>query len=330
MTGTDPNQAPATASPGADRAATRIDTPHTMLGRLQRGRGDAVRELLAMPAETARAILLRCLFTAGDLSHNHAAHVELVLKLAPDLTLWLCWVAALPMANPAESAADECTRLGAFHLLGGLAAQGHADALAFLREHVFTGRHWQEALTQLHWHELDFEPPPDTPAAAAWSQWLARLDDDELTTLLTTAPDHPMWRRLGQHERVRTLLDRAPARSPHSPASHTDTPDQLAGPPHIAPPLQWSEAEYAAAPNGARRWRVLESLRRQNPAAAIPLLIDGLWDGHSSYRERCIAHCPLDRPGVRERLLELANVFATDVAAAARRRLQADTATPAS
>ncbi|MCU0865450.1 MAG: hypothetical protein MUC36_16825 [Planctomycetes bacterium] len=329
MTGPDPNQAPARASPGADHTATAIDPPHTLLGRLQRGRGDAVRELLVMPIETARAILLHCLFTAGDLTHNHQAHAELVQKLAPDLTHWLRWVAALPIATPAESAADECTRLGAFHLLGDLAGQGHADALAFLREHVFTGRHWQDALTQLHWHELDFEPPPDAPAAAAWSQWLARLDDEALTTLLATGPAHPMWRRLGWHERVRPRLDQAPACSSQPPASNTDAPDQPAEPRRVAPPLPWSEAAYAAAPNGAQRWRVLESLRSLDPAAAIPLLIDGLWDGHGSYRERCIAHCLLDRPGVRERLLELANGFATNVAAAARRRLQLDAADPA-
>ena len=61
----------------------------------------------------------------------------------------------------------------------------------------------------------------------------------------------------------------------------------------------------------------------QDPDAAVPYLIDGLWDGSENYRDRCIARCDLSWPGVRERLTELAGMRGSKSANAARRRLEA-------
>lgn len=74
-------------------------------------------------------------------------------------------------------------------------------------------------------------------------------------------------------------------------------------------------ANYANATRSCRRWRVLEALLRVDGAMARPLLIDGLWDGDVSYRERCIEHCDPAWSGVRPRLEELARSPGTGRAA---------------
>src|SRR5262245_993577 len=89
-----------------------LDHPDSLLGRLQRGRGDAVRELLRMPVESARETLVRCLCTDGDLGQHDEAYVELVTALSLDLSPWYQWI-----DNLDPDVAEE-TLLYAFNTLG--------------------------------------------------------------------------------------------------------------------------------------------------------------------------------------------------------------------
>lgn len=272
-----------------------LDQPHTLLGRLQRGRGDAVRELLGMPREVARQTLVQCLCTEGDLCQHDEAYVELVLALSPELSPWFRWIDALAPET------EEETRIYAFNMLGELARRGHGAAHDYLRRHALTGRHWRDALSQflVEGVELDLD---------AWSELLPRVDDDELELYVHSKPDSPLWTQLaGEQERVDRLL-----------RERCDRHARYEG------ELRWSQANYANASLSQRRWRVLQSLLERDPEGAVPFLVDGLWDGSIGYRERCIAHCDLGWPGVRERLAELASMTGSRSAEAARRRLQAD------
>jgi hypothetical protein len=245
-----------------------------------------------MPIEPAQRALLQCLCTEGDLAQHHEGFVELVAALSPDLTPWYRWIEAL------TSDATEETRLHAFNMLGTLSVRGHREARAFLDGYVLEGRHWQDALEQYLADDLDL-------GLAAWSALLVRVDDATLARHIYCKIDAPLWDALAaDHERVAAVL-RAER---EQRARRMDA-------------VAWSPTNYASAELSQRRWRVLESLRRQDPQGAVPYLIDGLWDACYSYRDRCIGMCDLGWPGVRERLVELARLPGSRSANAARRRL---------
>ncbi|WP_374615835.1 hypothetical protein [Thauera aminoaromatica] len=245
-----------------------------------------------MPIDPACQTLMKCLCTEGDLSQHHEAFVELVVALSPDLAPWYRWIDAL-----APSAAEE-TLLHAFNMLGLLSIRGHAGARPFLDSYVLQGIHWQVALSQYLHDGLNLD-------LATWSTLLSRLDDETLALHVYGKPDAALWDTLaGEHERVGSILRSERDRRARQKAA-----------------VAWSSSNYATAELSHTRWRVLESLLERDPEAATPYLIDGLWDGSFSYRDRCIERCDLGWPGVRERLAELASMAGSRSAWAARRRL---------
>lgn len=269
-----------------------LEHPDSLLGRLQRGRGDAVRELLRMPVEAARLQLVQCLCTEGDLGQHDEGFIELVTVLSPDLSSWYRWIETL--------AADvtEETRLYTFNLLGELSVRGDTRARAFLDRYVLDGCHWRDALSQYLVEGVDLD-------RGAWSKLLPRLEDEELAVHVYCKLDDPSWIALAaEDERLTHILRVERDRRAQREAA-----------------AAWSHANYAAADLSQQRWRVLESLLKRDPQAAAPYLIDGLWDGSHAYRNRCIDRCDLGWPGVRERLVELANIAGSRSATVARRRI---------
>jgi hypothetical protein len=247
---------------------------------------------LEQPRDTARELLLACLSTAEGLTQHSEAYAELVFALAPDLSAWFRWIDGLPPDAPE----DVC--LYAFNMLGELARRGHADARAALRAPVLTGAHWHVALAQYLLEGVDLD-------VAAWSVLLPRLPDDELDLHIHTRLDSPVWAQLAElDERVWRLLRERREQRERRLAREA-----------------WSEANYAQAKSAPQRWRVLQSLLEQDPLAARPFLIDGLWDGSVGYRERCIAACDLSWPAVRPRLEALAMQAGSRSASMARARL---------
>jgi hypothetical protein len=267
--------------------------PDSLLGRLQRGRGDAVREMFALPRAIAGDALIQCLCTNEDLGQHREAYAELVLALAPDLSAWFRWIEALRVEAP------EDLRSCAFNTLGEVARRGQGEATSFLRSYVVDGIHWRNALDQFLVDGIELDD-------AVWAKLVSRLNDDELDLLLTVSLDSPRWSRLAiEDERVRRLLHERLDRRDQDRAR-----------------FAWSEANYGNAPASRFRWKVLASLLEQAPDAARPLLIDGLWDGSPWFRERCMALCDPSWPGVRERLIELAGMTGSQSAMAARRWLE--------
>lgn len=269
-----------------------LDDPETLLGRLQRGRGDAVRDMLTLPRAEACPVLVRCLCTAADLAQHGDAYVELVMALAPDLTEWFHWVGAMSPADP------EPVRCFAFNMLGDLAARGHAGASGCLRHEAVHGGNWNFALDQYLLHALELDQ-------SAWLTLLDRVDDQTLRNHIRATRRSRLWPQLaGQNARVANLV-RA-----------VDTTDSA-----YAANVAWSPSNYAAAELSQRRWKVLQSLLASDAEAAIPLVIDGLWDGSHLYRNYCIELVSLHWPSVRARLQELASMPGSRSSAQAKRRL---------
>lgn len=63
---------------------------HSLLGRLQRGRGDAVREVLAIPRDLARQVLLQCLCIPDDLTTHREVTQRSVTEWAGDRSVSSC------------------------------------------------------------------------------------------------------------------------------------------------------------------------------------------------------------------------------------------------
>jgi hypothetical protein len=267
-----------------------VQAGDNLLERLRRGRGDAVRELMAMPRAEAQRLLLECLCTResadSGLVQNTEGYVELVVALAPDLAPWFAWIEALP------ADLDEDALLYPFNLLGGLADRGKAEARAFLRRQAVRGVHWRVALGQALRNSFALD-------AGEWAAVVPRLDDRQLSLYVD---DDAVWQEVAAgDQRVAARL--AALRAERDPRT--------------------AAADYARAAHAQRRWRALMLLAASEPAAAAPLLVDGLWDASWIYREHCIARCDLDLPGARERVRQLAAGGHGRVADAARRRLAA-------
>ena len=285
------------ASVSAESCVTnsRLYPPDSLLGRLQRGRGDAVRELLAMPVAQAGPVLVQCLCTQDGPSRGFSQHceayVELILTLSPDLTEWFRWVMELG-PDSSEDTVDY-----AVQLLAEAAVRGHSESMAFLRGYVVRGHHWNSALSAILGHELVLDV--DT-----WAQLVPRLDDDALARHMGAGG--ALWDELARREeRVARLLRDALQRQAEYGAR-----------------TSWSAANYADAELSQQRWRVLKDLIDRDPASAAALVADGLWDGSWMYRNRCIELCDLDLPRVRERVLYLASMAQSHSAEVARRRLR--------
>lgn len=268
------------------------DDPQSLLGRLRRGRGDAVRELLAQPADVAASTLVACLCTPAGLAPHVPGYAELVLALQPDLGPWFRWVDCL------GADVDDDALVYVFNMLGELARRGHPSAGEFLRRYVAHGRHWQSALGQF----VGGQPRLDVET---WKVILPRVADEDLRWLLHEDLDADTWRQLAVgDERVRRLHGELLAKRGLKPGVDS-----------------WSPQNYGAAKLSQQRWKVLAALLRDDPVAAAPWLADGLWDATPVYRERCVEHCDPALPGVRERLAELAAEGGSPGARLARCRL---------
>ncbi|MCZ7415574.1 HEAT repeat domain-containing protein [Streptomyces sp. WMMC897] len=121
----------------------------TLLGLLQRGRGDGTLHALAAPRPEALAALHRCL--ADDPRRNwQVEHRSLYYaRLHRDLDAGLDAVAE-HLFSPQDHTDPREERTGlALSVLGHLASYGNVGALRLLREYAARGTNWQWALDEL-------------------------------------------------------------------------------------------------------------------------------------------------------------------------------------
>lgn len=264
--------------------------PASLLGRLQRGRGDAIRELAAVDRHNAARVFLACILDTSN-SSNLVAHIhgyaDVVCTIDPPLDEWYSLLDSLPAAP--ECGADAV--VFGFGLLGELVARGHIGCQRFLRSHLTSGKNWRQALAAAGAEAVDDD---------LLRQLVGRMSDSEVAEYLDTSC--PAWKALiAVDERVRGIAASVAARHGND----------------AAPTL----ADYFSAPTSQARWQVLSRLMTREPEIAAGLLQEGLWDANPNYRERCVVHVDVVRPEAVLRLRELATRVHDGVGAAARRRL---------
>ncbi|MEV6263431.1 HEAT repeat domain-containing protein [Streptomyces sp. NPDC051784] len=121
----------------------------TLLGLLQRGRGDGTLHALAAPRPEALAALNHCVLSDPrhdwQVENRSLYYARLYLDLDGDLT-----EIEHHLQDPEDHLDTDDSRTGlALAVLGHLASYGRDDALALLRRYAATGSNWAWALDEL-------------------------------------------------------------------------------------------------------------------------------------------------------------------------------------
>ncbi|ANW21174.1 HEAT repeat domain-containing protein [Streptomyces clavuligerus] len=149
----------------------------TLLGLLQRGRGDGTLHALAAPRDEALAALNHCVLNDPrhdwQVENRSLYYARLYLDLHGGLE-----AIERHVCDPDDHLDTDENRTGlALAVLGHLAAYGRADALALLRRYAATGSNWAWALDELALRDDDsglrslarpvLDRFPDTPEGEA-------------------------------------------------------------------------------------------------------------------------------------------------------------------
>lgn len=165
----------------------------TLLGLLQRGRGDGTLHALAAPRPEALAALNHCVLS--DPRHDWQAENRSLYyaRLFLDLDGGIEEIER-HLTDPQDHLDTDDSRTGlALSVLGHLASYGRGDALALLRRYAATGSNWAWALDELALRD------DDTGLRALAEPVLARFPDDaegraELAATVRDAYEPRPWR----------------------------------------------------------------------------------------------------------------------------------------
>ncbi|NEC06126.1 HEAT repeat domain-containing protein, partial [Streptomyces sp. SID7909] len=165
----------------------------TLLGLLQRGRGDGTLHALAAPRSEALAALHHCVLSDPrhdwQVENRSLYYARLYLDLDGGVE-----EIERHLTDPEDHLDTEDSRTGlALSVLGHLASYGRADALAVLRRYAATGSNWAWALDELALRD------DDAGLRSLAEPVLARFPDDpegraELAATVRDAYEPRPWR----------------------------------------------------------------------------------------------------------------------------------------
>ncbi|WP_077062674.1 HEAT repeat domain-containing protein [Streptomyces sp. MP131-18] len=244
----------------ASPTETGIAPSGTLLGLLQRGRGDGWLHALAAPRAQAVAALERCVLhdprQDWQLEHRSLYYARLYVELDAPLD-----TVAAHLLNPDDAARPEEERTGlALSVLGHLTSYGNQEAMRLLRRYAVVGANWRWALDELAVRD------DDTGLRALGPEILARFPrTDEGEAALTAAvrdsfeprPWH-IWAadpgRPGQRARLERALE-------HGDFDRWQRQLRPPGPQpgwSVHAVLQWAHEGYERTP---RQWREAAAAR---------------------------------------------------------------------
>ncbi|GAA2826246.1 hypothetical protein GCM10010441_58410 [Kitasatospora paracochleata] len=182
----------------------------SLLGLLQRGRGDGQLHALAADRGEAIAALEACVTddprADWQVENRSLYYARLYMELEAPLT-----GLELHLTSPEDARDDDEARTGlALSVLGHLAAYGRRDALDLLRRYVATGSNWAWALDELALRD------DDRSLLALAPDVLGRFPADpegdaELRAAIRSAYEPRPWRLwAAHHPRVATASEQSP------------------------------------------------------------------------------------------------------------------------
>ncbi|MFE2674866.1 HEAT repeat domain-containing protein [Streptomyces hygroscopicus] len=172
----------------------------TLLGLLQRGRGDGTLHALAAPRAEALAALHHCVLRDPRRDWQVENRSLYYARLCLDLDAGLDEIEQ-HLFHPDDLINDDEARTGlALSVLGHLAAYGRADALRLLRRYAAAGSNWEWALDELALRDDDTGLRGLAPAILA--HFPETPDGDAaLATVVRGAYEPRPWRLWADHPR---------------------------------------------------------------------------------------------------------------------------------
>lgn len=299
----------------ASPVETDIAPSGTLLGLLQRGRGDGALLALAAPRAEAVAALRRCVLDdpRQDWHLEHRSlyyarlHVELDAGLAA-LGAHLFHPDDLPHGEePAPPAAEERTGL-ALSVLGHLTSYGDGEALALLRRYAATGANWRWALDELAVRDDDAGLRELGPAIVARFPPTPE-GERALAAAVRDAFEPRPWRIWGEdpgRPAQRARLARA------AEAGDFDRWQRQLRPRHalpgfsVASVLDWVREGYESEPRQWRESAAARCLAAVAGAADRPALLAAARDGAPAVRAAALRHLADRDDTAAPRLIEAA------------------------
>lgn len=255
--------------------------PDSLLGGLQRGRGDALRRLMTAGDSAAHSDFIRCLCTevedSADMNSHASGYVEVILGCAIDLSGWHRWLSGIP------EDADEALWSMAFYVLVRCAAAGHEQCSEFLAEYLIHGAHRLGLLE----YAVDAGCVVDT---AVWIALIPLLDDSKVERYVRNKRQD--WVSIAERDRRVGEILRKRESERRAAAAHE--------------PTENLRSRYMAAETGVDRKALIRGFKGNRSDWFEECVYDGLWDGHIRFRKQCILACNITDPRVVGRLRELA------------------------
>ncbi|MDT0268778.1 HEAT repeat domain-containing protein [Streptomyces sp. DSM 44915] len=276
----------------ASPTETGIAPSGTLLGLLQRGRGDGWLHALAAPRAEAVAALEHCVLhdprPDWQLERRSLYYARLYLELGADLG-----PIAEHLFHPDDAARGDEERTGlALSVLGHLATYGRGQALRLLRDYAVRGTNWPWALDELAVRDTDAGLRPLGPRILDRFPRTAE-GDAALTDAVRDSFEPRPWRvwsedpdRPAQRERLTAALERGDfdrwqrQLRPSGPRPGWS----------VASVLAWAEDGYAQTP---RQWREAPAARCLGAVAGPedrPALLAAAGGGHPAARAAALRH----------------------------------------
>lgn len=170
-------------------AEVAVANASTLLGRLQRGRGQGYVDALAADRREAAAALSSCLISDPRTDHQVESRDEYYARLAVEIELDLAPIETFLLGpRPTGHGEDDWRDVLALHTLGSMGRLGREDAVGLLRRYIELGEDWSTSLEALSWPTLLNVEGLDRIVAKRASSV------DELARNLPFDPDREPWR----------------------------------------------------------------------------------------------------------------------------------------
>jgi hypothetical protein len=165
-----------------------IASADTLLGRLQRGRGQGYLDALAGDRGDANAALIECVRSDPRTDSQVESRDEYYGRIAIEIDLDLSPLEAFLLGpQPAEATVEDWRDVLALHTLSWMGRLGRDDAVALLRRYIEVGEDWDCALEAMTWPTvLNVEGLADMAAKRAASV-------DDLARALPFELDREPW-----------------------------------------------------------------------------------------------------------------------------------------
>lgn len=287
----------------------------TLLGLLQRGRGDGPLHALAAPRAEALAALERCVLRDPRLDWRVESRSLYYARLYSDLEGPLDGIEQhlfhpddLLRSGDAGESGDEHRCGLALSVLGHLAGYGRRDALMLLRRYAATGGCWQWALDELAVRDDEAGLRALGPAVVARFPRTAQGDADLAHAVREAYEPRPwhLWAEDGAHPETAARVRKA---AEQVSFDRWQRQMRTAGPTpgwSVAAVLEWAQQGLDDHPAVERDQAAARCLAAVAGPADRPALLDAARHGPSAARAAALRHLVHRRDAERLALIESA------------------------